>query len=936
MMRTSRAIALVAAAVGLLAVAGAARAQDCRRTEQFAAEWMQFDSARAYRNGFSSNEDAPGGNITRRRGNKSYDEILEAYPAQRVVFLEALEAFGAALDDPRPSVVREATCGFRETLNEIMSGDTLVGNQKLLFGLRTRYPGADDPEDPDQRTLLTQAAASFRGSLELAAERIRQGPERMRSRGTVNATYPFFVENTPRTVGTRGEVVEADYFRFTELVIRQGLAGNSLGKRLFFLGNDTPEERANAAAIFQRTAQSVYLSAALLGAAQSARDFQTNNGAEIKREVNDAEQIFTDIRSGFNPLTLRGDFVPGAPVNERLAAVRDLVVDAQVSEKATRELSRQYDQDQRALTEELREQRVQYLDQLDILISIVIDDEDPGCNPPDEKNCDMTKEEDREKILALTRDPVYMCGPQIALDPLDCTARAVEEQGGCDATICTNYQAYIGARIELQQAEKALHNSFEQIRIEEARSRTVTRVTSDVSRDLSALDIAQGLTVAGIPDVSTDGSASFNQSAVVAGAFDARRTVLENQKNVELEANDSAATIKNLLLEQAALVLAARRAKLAEVEAHRNYTASIGDLVRFIRNAAGTREELAQAYFTNPAYRLQLDRAQQQADDDFEAAMIAGYDATKALEYEWSERLINPVRRLDNGLFEPIGDSDKYIPITRAESIFAMASAGDPDAPEPSLKTYVEALRLWDLKLRDRRPARQPGQTVRISLKRDIFGYDSPDEIFNRLAFRSHIAKRRVAGRNPNVEDLVLEFPIQIADQTLLPANPNLKIFNPEVTGFCGGGLSVNLKTVPGRSLRAIPSQNAPLIDLVMFDEAIVRTFFSRFRSGGQDDFLTMKLERARDDGQSLFGASAIPASIDGQGDPVDGHLPGVQSNCQLANRSPAVSRWQLRIQGDSSVNATLQLENLDDIEILLTYAFGQPQTFDFPQFPPL
>ena len=68
---------------------------------------------------------------------------------------------------------------------------------------------------------------------------------------------------------------------------------------------------------------------------------------------------------------------------------------------------------------------------------------------------------------------------------------------------------------------------------------------------------------------------------------------------------------------------------------------------------------------------------------------------------------------------------------------------------------------------------------------------------------------------------------------------------------------------------------------------------------------------------------------------PVDGHLPGaVQSNCQLANRSPAVSRWQLRIQGDSGINGTLNLDNLDDIEILLTYTFGQPQTFQFPVFP--
>ena len=176
---------------------------------------------------------------------------------------------------------------------------------------------------------------------------------------------------------------------------------------------------------------------------------------------------------------------------------------------------------------------------------------------------------------------------------------------------------------------------------------------------------------------------------------------------------------------------------------------------------------------------------------------------------------------------------------------------------------------------------------------------------------------------------------MQIGDQTLLPARPNLKVFNPSVTSFCQGGISFNLKTVPGRRLRNNSSTNPPLLDLIMQDQAVVRTFFSRFDSGGDDDFLTLKLEGARDVGQSQFAALSVQATIDSQGDPVDGHLPGaVQSNCQLANRSPAVSRWQLRIQGDSGINGTLDLDNLDDIEILLTYTFGQPQTFQFPIFP--
>jgi hypothetical protein len=913
--------AALAAAVAVLAATDPPHAQACQRTGQFAGEWARLDAARAYRSGFAEPDD---GGITRKRGNKSYNQLLQDYPPQQSEFGAVLDAFGAQLDDARPSVVREAVCGFRETLSEIMAGETLLGNQRLLQGLRTRYPGIGDPLDPDQLTLLTQSNAIFRSAVELAAERIRQDPTRLRSSGTVNLNFPFFVENTPRTTGTQGEVVESDFFRFTDLVIRYGLAGNSLGKRTFFLGNDTRAERDNAAATLQRTAQTVYLSAALLGAAQSRRDFQTNNGAEVKRQVNDAQQTFDDIRGGFNPLKLRGDFVPNQPTNNLLAGVRNLVISAQTGENSARTLNRQYDEDQTALTRELRDQTIDFIDQLDILISTVIRPGDASCNPPEQTNCDMTKPEDRDTILALTRNPVFLCGPQAALDPLDC--RATADEGGCDATICTNYQTYTGAVIELREAERALFNYTEQIRIEEERSGALARTIRNGANAVTALDIAQGIAVSASPDIGTDGVLTFSSSAATEGFFNAGRTQIEGAQSIALEQNDSAATIKNLLLEEATQAIAVERAKLAVSEAHRNYTASIGDLVRFIRNAAGTREELAQAYFTNPAYRLQLELAQQDADASFQAAMVASYEATKALEYEWSERLANPVARQDGGLAEPIGGGSKFDPIVRAESAFAVASAGSPGSPSPTLQTYVEALQQWDIKMRQLRgPQRQPGQTVRISLKKDILGYDSPDEAFNRLAFRDYIAKSRRPGRNPDVTDLLIEFPMQIGDQTLLPARPNLKVFNPSVTSFCQGGLSVNLKTVPGRDLRTTASTDPPLVDLVMSDQAVVRTFFSRFDSGGDDDFLILKLEGARDLGQSQFAALSIQATIDGQGQ--------VAPNCQLANRSPAVSRWQLRIQGDNRVNNTLDLDNLDDLEILLTYTFGQPQTFQFPSF---
>src|SRR5262249_26255782 len=140
-----------------------------------------------------------------------------------------------------------------------------------------------------------------------------------------------------------------------------------------------------------------------------------------------------------------------------------------------------------------------YIDQLDILIGIVVDPKESSCNPPEQKNCDMTIPEDREKILALTKDPAYLCGPQAAIDPLDCSALAA--QGACDATICANYRAYVGAVIDLREAQRTLFNFSEQIRIEEERSGAVTRIVQDSAVSLGLLDIFQGLATSASPDI---------------------------------------------------------------------------------------------------------------------------------------------------------------------------------------------------------------------------------------------------------------------------------------------------------------------------------------------------------------------------------------------------------------------------------------------------
>jgi hypothetical protein len=807
----------------------------------------------------------------------------------------------------------EALYGYQETLNEYIAGEALLANQTLLQGLRSRYPRQSDPVGLTQTALLELSAQRFVEAVEVAGAAVGANPDGFRAGGLVNPDFPFFVENAPVGGQALGEIVESEYFRYTDLVNRYGIAGNALAKRKFFFGNDDLASRADAAFDFKTTAQGVHLSAILLAAGQSAREFQDNNGGELDRQVTIAQQLYDDIQSGFNPLTLRGDFLPSQSLDGIFDFAETQLRDAVCSEIAARDAARLYDEDQTALVQELRDQTENYLDQIEVLLGFKPPFPRPGdteCDPPEQLACDFTQREHRDRLLAIARDR--------DADGRD-NQRSIDYLGGflpngdpvCDATICNNYRNWEATQLELRQAQDDMDGISALMEIEEERSGEITRIIGERGRQISGVEVAQGLAVAYVPDVGSGGDLTFQASAAIAATFDAGITRLEALRDIEIEESESAATMGNLLLELGTAQLSYERTALAVNEARAEYTASIGDLVRFLRNFAASREELAEAYFTNPAYQVALERAAQNAERNFEGGMVAAYRTAKALEYEWAERLSNPVLDPD-GPDRPIGDVAEFDPIVSAESVFTVRSAGSPELPAPTLSTYVQALQAWDGTMRDvRGPHRQEGHSVVVSLKRDILGFDSPDEAFNRIAFRSHGAARRVPGLNPAKPDLVIGFPLQILDQRLLPAQPNLKIQN----------LQVDLKTVPGRLLREEPSPDPPLVDLLMEDQALLRTFFARFPE--DDDFLTIDLEGSRSFRQSEFFAQ-VEATIDGEG--------RASPNVQLATRSPAVSRWVLGFQMDNGVNRGLVLENLDDIAIRITYSFGHPnEDFAFP-----
>ena len=201
-----------------------------RQEPELVPAWAKLDAARVYRADVAG---AP----------RTFGQMIGAYKAPVVGYepLTTAELLEEAILEFRdnlsnPAISAEAVLGLQESLNELMAGQSLLGNDDLVKGLRVRFPGTGDPEDPDQLTLLTLSSRSFQEGIDAAVGDLRRDPDGLRARGSVNPQFPFFVENTVVAPG-QGEVVENELYRFTNLVERAAVANNSIGKRLFFFGN---------------------------------------------------------------------------------------------------------------------------------------------------------------------------------------------------------------------------------------------------------------------------------------------------------------------------------------------------------------------------------------------------------------------------------------------------------------------------------------------------------------------------------------------------------------------------------------------------------------------------------------------------------------------------------------------------------------------------
>ena len=914
-----------------------------------------------------------GGEAVRGAG-KTYSELLQSYNQAPTgsgcdevdgqgsalkhidYFVLASSAFQILVDSNLTGKNKDvAEWGLQESLNYLAEGKLLKGNDLLINGLRSRFK-SDDSQTKTQIELLGDSVTEMKDGLTQLTPYIVGYGTVLRTRSD-NPTerFPFMVENT------QGPKVPNEYQRYAELLNRYGMAANSEAKDIYYKDNVNdvdnppyknfpgPEDldfnndriqnqagRLDAAKRAKKVGSHLYLQSLTLAVMQNEDDFQTNNGYQIKRQINDSDRLYQDIQSGFNPLLLAGDFVPYQRVENFLQLARARVNDAKEAEQLARANQRTFEVDETSLKTELRQQTSQYIDQLVELTGLSSAD------------FDLTTKEGRDDyktaaFISSWHERQGQIGIQVhALEEAELQKVQISKQmhvvnaranielarGGDVATlVLANGKKFSLLQFINTMASCCNVSTGTSTGTSKGTSKGTSTGTSTGSSNGQSISYEPGAaapsfgvsfgqsrgTSTGTSEGESEGQSwgtsegtSENPNIAQLAQGQSAIALLQSVQQAEIEGINSVATAKSITLEIVTLMVSMEQAEAAKQRQLAVIETQYDQFERILANYAVAQEDFSDAYYNNPAYRVEASRAEQAAEDTFETALELSYYAAKSMEYMWSEKYNNPVLRLDGGLPEPLAVS--FDPFVRAESVF---SAQFASTYSPSLDDYLDGLQAWDVKMRQLRYPERQTSRVRFSMRDDLLGLGEFTPNVAEAKFRSFIDDKRNIGENVDNPDLQFEFSMDIADERLFPNHPNIKIES----------IAVNLVSTASRSIRGSSKTVPALVDLVMLDRAFIRTFFAEYPA--RDDILSYTLQQGRTIEKSPFIAT-VDATVDGYASPQ------VDPNTQLASHSPAVSTWVLRMKNNRFNNRDLKLQYLSDIELDIQYSYGKPRDIQF------
>jgi hypothetical protein len=569
-----------------------------------------------------------------------------------------------------------------------------------------------------------------------------------------------------------------------------------------------------------------------------------------------------------------------------------------------------------------------------------------------ERQYDMDQTALRSELQYLRNTYIYRMLYLTGVDPADYkdpTGRILGDSNSINlylqAALDSNSGGEIGIhRIRIEQAEKRLESvakgvdAFQtRIRIEEQRQGGIANIILENLEELKALDYSISKATAisySFDDIdpfyeggscdeelcvgkwSSWTSTNFNPGAIDAGRLAGQRREIEALQSIAIEGIKSHALIQNLLLDQEIAHLNAEEAAKEVEAASLTLDQLLLELGRLIQDYQQASDDLAEAYFSNPAYRIARDQAITRAQQSLRQAQMQCYRFGRRLEYGWSDVF-------DNSILPPIEPS--WNRFKNVEAIFETINPYQ-------CRDFLNALMEWDVVLRNNRSNHKatPAYHRRLSFRRHILGLDDYDDNHyilpvetlkqNRAAFReyvhSHRLKEPIPGFefNPDNPALLLSFPLNLLSplhevanyfQTMNQWNHKILAFDFNLVG------SADLKRGPGetgvlnllqRGVAAVRTHGDSGVDAIIFDANPWKDPDEPFGRPNAATYQNVTFNVASRDTnfQSL------------EGDP-------------LVNRAVAATEWTILLDPDAQFDLTLDLAELTDIEILISYWHGAP-----------
>jgi hypothetical protein len=847
--------------------------------------------SRGYRRGFPSLYD--------------WDDITKAYTAEGrggdrySYFHHAMEAYQTAQTSMDRQVLTEAA-------NEMIQGQALVGNKRLVEALRIKYPRVVDPGEavPDrlpeppgvrqETAAIDVALLDFEAGITMGFEALRQyGAGIFRSRAERGAEpypqFPGYVELKDTTLSQQPVPIKNEYWQLTGAMEKHALGSVAKAQKLFRLSVRDKSARAEAKEECKKAGLRGYLGMAVLAAGQSPEDFTANKGNDLLAHVKNARDLFEQINAGLNPLGNDGSFIPNESFSSIYEDAREAVADAREAEIRAREEDRTFDRNQADLRNELQSQRGQFITPLVNLTGIDPADYNDLKTYEDQLDYRNTVKRKLERVRA-------------GESPMGFGELGLAAVGEKDALL------------SVESASQRIRATAERIEDQKWANAQIGSISEDTQRNLTPLIIARAAIGAAIQGTNVADSAQKALKGLVAGSIDAAIEFQKYLQGVGIRNIQNELQLRGLLLDLAAALIEKRRAETAYQSSQLQTERLLSQMDRLIEDLANARDTASNLYFQDPSFRVIASRAQRRAEGELDFAIDRLYRLARTLEYEWTEAFKNPVvipvncdepPSLENPLFDKFSD---------LESLFVVRTADES-------KDYLDALRAWDAKLRRinitsvRGPNHAgPVTSEPISIRENILGLTPGVELSQERSieqFRNFLESRLVGNRlnaaNPSIE---FDFATGIANNALFPSDGsrwNMRIHS----------ITVDLVAESGVSRRQVAE-----VDLAMSGMTTLRRFFADPPLADDLFDLTFNLGRAD---RSAFGV-VVPAKING----ATGGRPATEFLVMgLKGRPIAATRWVLGIDTSNPSNRDFDYRKLKDIVIRFTYTYGNP-----PEFP--